>query len=341
VLGSGSLSFEMVRALVERLPFMITPRWVDVEAQPIAVEDLLAYLLEALEVPLEDSRVVEIGGADRVSYGDLMREYARQRGLKRRMIRVPVLTPRLSSLWLGLVTPIYARIGRKLVESIRHPTVVRDDAALKMFAIRPRGMSAAVEDAIRNEEREIAESHWFDAFSSGGEARNWVRVRFHNRYVDSRSVAVGVSAEQAFAPIARIGGENGWYAYDFLWRARGVLDLMLGGVGMRRGRPAPEALQVGDALDFWRVEAFEAGRRLRLCAEMKLPGRAWLEFEVCPDEPGGATIRQTALFDPVGLGGLAYWNLVAPLHRLVFAGMLEQIARAAAHAPDRQAQVSR
>jgi uncharacterized protein YbjT (DUF2867 family) len=328
VLGSGSLSFEMIRALVERLPVMITPRWVEVEAQPIAIDDLLGYLVAALDVPLEESRVFEIGGADRVSYGDLMREYARQRGLRRAMVRVPFLTPRLSSLWLGLVTPLYARVGRKLIESIKHPTVVRDAAALEVFSVQPRGMREAIAAAIRNEEHEIAESRWYDAFSSGGEGRNWAGVRFRNRFVDSRTREVDVGPAQAFAPVRRIGGGTGWYAYDWLWRLRGFLDLLVGGVGVRRGRPAPDDLHIGDALDFWRVEAYEPDRRLRLSAEMKLPGRAWLEFEVVPRE-GGATIRQTALFDPVGLVGLAYWYLVYPLHRIVFSGMLENIARAA------------
>lgn len=329
VIGSGSLSFEMIRALVERLPIMVTPRWVDVEAQPIAIDDLLAYLLEGIEMPLEESRVFEIGGADRVSYGDLMREYARNRGLRRLMIRVPVLTPRLSSLWLGLVTPIYSRIGRKLIASIKNASVVQDRSALEAFSVRPRGMAAAVDSAIRNEEREIAESRWFDAFSSGGQARGWAGVHFRNRLVDARSRTVQVSPEQAFAPIQRIGGETGWYAFDWLWQVRGFLDLLLGGVGVRRGRPSPEELHVGDALDFWRVEAYEPNRLLRLHAEMKLPGRAWLEFEVQPEEDGTVTIRQTALYDPVGLPGLGYWYLIYPLHRVVFASMLENIARAA------------
>jgi len=328
VIGSGSLSFEMVRALVERLPVMITPRWVEVQAQPIAVDDLIEYLVAALDVPLVESRVFEIGGADRVSYGDLMREYARQRGLRRVMIRVPFLTPGLSSLWLGLVTPIYARVGRKLIESIKHPTVVRDTTALEVFPVRPMGMREAIAAAIRNEDREFAETNWFDAFSSGGESRNWAGVRFGNRFIDSRTREVHVGPAQAFAPIRRIGGKTGWYAYDWLWRLRGFLDLLVGGVGLRRGRPLPEDLHVGDALDFWRVEAYEPNRLLRLAAEMKLPGHAWLEFEVEPRE-GGATIRQTAVFDPVGLLGLAYWYLLYPLHRLVFSAMLENIARAA------------
>jgi len=328
VIGSGSLSFEMIRALVERLPVMITPRWVEVEAQPIAVDDLLAYLVAALDVPLAESRVFEIGGADRVSYGDLMREYARQRGLRRVMVRVPVLTPRLSSLWLGLVTPLYARVGRKLIESIKHPSIVRAPSALAVFPVQPRGSREAIAAAIRNEDREIAESRWYDAFSSGGEGRSWTGVSFGNRLVDSRKRDVDVGPEEAFAPIRRIGGETGWYAYDRLWRLRGFVDLLAGGVGVRRGRSAPEVPHVGDALDFWRIEAYEPDRLLRLSAEMKLPGRAWLEFEVVPRD-GGATIRQTALFDPAGLLGLAYWYALYPLHALVFSGMLRGIARAA------------
>ena len=328
VIGSGSLSFEMIRSLVRRLPIMITPRWVDVEAQPIAIDDLLAYLVESLDVPLDGSRVFEIGGADQVSYNALMKEYAHQNGLKRVILRVPLLTPRLSSLWLGLVTPLYARVGRKLIESIKHPTVVRDTAALEHFAVRPMGMQAAIAAAIRDEDLAFSESRWYDALSSGGVPRTWVGVQFRNRLIDSRTRTVSVPPEKAFAPIAAIGGHTGWYAYNWLWKLRGFLDLLVGGVGVRRGRPPVGQLYVGDALDFWRVEAYEPGRRLRLAAEMKLPGRAWLEFEVEP-EGSGASIRQTALFDPIGLAGLAYWYLVYPLHSVVFASMLEELARAA------------
>ncbi len=328
VIGSGSLSFEMVRALVERLPVMITPRWVDTLAQPIAIQDLLAYLLAALELPLAESRVFEIGGTEQVSYGGLMREYARQRGLRRVMIRVPVLSPRLSSLWLGLVTPLYARVGRKLVDSMRHATVVTDDAAARAFALRPMGLREAMASALRGEERALATTRWSDAHSSAGRAREWGGVRFGNRLVDTRRVRVGVPPEAAFAPIRRIGGAQGWYWGNWLWTLRGWLDLLVGGVGMRRGRGSADELRIGDVLDCWRVEAYEPGRRLRLAAEMRLPGRAWLEFQAAPDG-SGAVLSQTASFDPVGLGGLAYWYGVWPLHQLVFAGMLRAIAAAA------------
>lgn len=328
VIGSGSLSFEMIRALAERLPVMIAPKWVATEAQPIAIEDLLAYLVAALGRPDGETRVFEIGGEDAASYGDLLREYARQRGLRRLIVPVPILTPRLSSLWLGLVTPLYARVGRKIVESLRNPTIVRDRSALAEFpAIRPMGYRAAIARALVNEDREFAETRWSDALSSGSEPRSWGGARFGSRLVDSRTARVAAPPERAFAPIQRIGGESGWYACDFLWRFRGFVDLLSGGVGLRRGRRHPVRLVPGDPLDFWRVEAIEPPRRLKLAAEMRLPGRAWLEFEVTPDGAGGSVVRQTASFDPRGLFGLVYWYALWPLHQMVFGGMLRALVR--------------
>jgi uncharacterized protein YbjT (DUF2867 family) len=328
IIGSGSLSFEMIRALADRLPVMITPRWVRVLAQPIAIEDVIAYLEDALDVEIEGSTVAEIGGADRVTYQGIMREYAQKRGLKRLMIPVPVLTPRLSSLWLGLVTPLYARIGRTLIDSITHETVVTSDLAARLFSIRPRGIREAIERALGNEDQEIAATRWSDALSSRGDQRAWGGVRFGSRMVDSRSVRVASSPTLAFRPISRIGGKTGWYYANWLWRIRGFLDLLIGGAGLRRGRRDPTALLPGDTVDFWRVEAFEPDRLLRLFAEMKLPGRAWLQFEV--EEDGeGSIVRQSSIFDPVGLLGLLYWYGLYPIHSLVFAGMLRGIAQAA------------
>jgi hypothetical protein len=327
IIGSGSLSFEMVRALVERLPVMITPKWVGVTAQPLAIEDLLLYLAQARELTAAESRIFEIGGPDRVAYAGLMHEYARQRGLRRLMIRVPVLTPRLSGLWLGLVTPVYARVGRKLVDSIRNPTVVTDDAAARAFSIRPMGYREAIAHALREEDRELAATWWSDALSSGAEPRTWGGVRFGSRLVDSRTIETDAPPAAAFGPIRRIGGATGWYYANWLWRVRGWMDLVVGGVGLRRGRRDPAQLRVGDVIDCWRVESYIPDSFLRLAAEMKLPGRAWLEFKVDRTE-GGSIIRQTASFDPVGLWGLAYWYGVYPLHELIFRGMLRQIARA-------------
>lgn len=328
VIGSGSLSFEMIRALVERLPVMICPRWVQVKAQPIAVEDLLSYLLASVANTDGSPQIYEIGGPDQVTYGQLMQEYARQRGLIRWMIPVPLLTPYLSSLWLGLVTPIYARVGRKLVESLRNPTLISNNLAETTFSIRPRSVQEAIARAIVNEDREFAETRWSDAYSSAGAPRVWGGERFGSRLVDSRTIEVKAPPVQAFAPIRRIGGEAGWYYGDWLWSLRGFLDLLVGGVGVRRGRRDPQSLRVGDAVDFWRVELYEPPHRLRLYAEMKLPGRAWLEFEVTPCEQG-SRIRQTAIFDPLGILGLSYWYGIYPLHQIVFAGMLRSIGRAA------------
>ena len=332
VIGSGSLSFELVRSLTERLPVMITPRWVRTRAQPIAIEDVVSYLVAALDVEPAGHEVFEIGGADIATHGELMGEYARQRGLRRLLIPVPFLTPRLSSLWLGLVTPVYARVGRKLIESLPNETVVRDPSALERFRIRPRGYREAIARALVNEDREFAETRWSDALSAGQRTSRAPRGHARGRLVDSRTRDVPVAPAQAFAPVRRIGGRTGWYYADTLWRLRGFVDLLAGGVGLRRGRNDPELPTVGAALDFWRVEAYEPDRLLRLRAEMRLPGRAWLQFEVDGDEQG-SRIHQTAIFDPIGVAGLLYWFALLPLHRLVFAGTLAGIAQEATPAP--------
>jgi uncharacterized protein YbjT (DUF2867 family) len=332
ILGSGSLSFELVRALVERLPVMLTPRWVSTRTQPIAVTDVIAYLAAAADVSLERSVVVEVGGSDRVSYLDLMREYARQRGLRRTFIGVPLLTPWLSGRWLGLVTPVYARVGQKLIDGVRNETVVTSTIAAELFpGIVPRGMRESIAQALSNEDREFAETRWSDARSSIGRTQPWGGRALGSRRVDSRDVAVACPPALAFRPIERIGGSTGWYYGDWLWRLRGLLDLVAGGAGMRRGRRDPESLTPGDAVDFWRVEALEPERLLRLRPEMKLPGRAWLQFEVAPDT-AGSVIRQTAVFEPHGVTGLLYWYALYPVHGLIFGGMLRGIARAAERA---------
>jgi uncharacterized protein YbjT (DUF2867 family) len=327
IIGSGSLSFEMIRTLVTRLPAMTTPRWVRMQAQPIAIEDVIEYLVAAADCPLAGSTVYEIGGPDRASYLDLMKEFARQRGLRRLIVPVPVLTPRLSSLWLRLVTPLYASVGRQLIDSIRNETVVRDDRALHDFTVRPRGFREAIARALANEDRQFAETRWCDALSASERPGRYGGEKLGPRLVDSRSVWVPCPPAVAFGPVRRIGGETGWYYGNRLWRIRGFLDTLIGGVGLRRGRRDPEWVGPGGTIDFWRVEAVEPDRLLRLRAEMRVPGRAWLQFEVEPDR-GGSVIRQTALFDPSGLAGLAYWYSLYPLHGLVFAGMLEGIARA-------------
>jgi uncharacterized protein YbjT (DUF2867 family) len=328
ILGAGSLSFEMIRALVQRLPVMITPKWVHVEAQPIAIEDLIAYLVQALDVEAAHMGIYEIGGADVVSYKEIMCVYARARNLKRWFLPVPMLSPYLSSLWLGLVTPLFARVGKKLIESVTHPSVIQNPAARDRFTVKPCGVEQAVRQALEEEDRGYATTRWSDSVSSGNTLKTRAGMRFGTRLVDSRIRDCSIPAELVFQAIEKIGGSNGWYYADWLWRLRGAMDEGVGGVGMRRGRRHPARLLPGDVVDCWRVESIDAGRQLRFGAEMKLPGRAWLEFEVESVEGSELTrIRQTAIFDPKGLFGLLYWYGIFPLHGLIFQGMLDGIVK--------------
>jgi len=333
VIGSGSASFEMIRALVERLPVMITPRWVNTAAQPIAIEDVIDYLAASARLPANGNLTFEIGGADLTSYMGIMREYARQRKLRRWILRVPFLSLSLSSRWLTLITPVYAAIGRSLIASVRNPSVVLNRAALDVFDIRPMGITRAIERALANEDRTIAETRWSDARTPAARLSAISEPNTH-LLVNKQTTRVPVGPLQAFAPIRRIGGRNGWYFGNVLWRIRGLIDLMMGGVGMRRGRPDPETPFPGSTLDFWRVESYEPGLRLRLLAEMKVPGRAWLDFRA---EPEGAStvITQLAEFEPRGLFGILYWYLLSPIHEVMFRGMLRRIAAAALH-PEKQ-----
>lgn len=309
VIGAGSMSFEMIRALVERLPAMVCPRWVRTLTQPIAVDDVLEYLTAALELPDADSRVFEIGGLEVVSYGDMMRSYARLRGLRRLLLPVPVLTPRLSGLWLALVAPAQARVGRALVEGLKDATVVHSSAARDTFAVPPTSLDAAI----------------LTALDEGLTAR---------LKTDARRVVVNAAPAEAFAAIRRIGGSTGWYFGDALWRLRGWIDRWFGGVGMGRGRRDADCCEVGDTLDGWTVDAWEPDRRLRLIADLKMPGRGSLEFEVTPLDGGRSEIRQTATFDPRGLLGQIYWFVLRPVHAVIFRGLLRHLARRA-EAPTR------
>jgi hypothetical protein len=294
-------------------------------AQPIAISDDLAYLCKAIEADVGGNPIFEIGGKDQMSYGDIMREYCRQKHLKRWLISVPVLTPWLSSLWLSLVTPLYARVGRKLIESIRIPTVVQNIAAEEIFQVHPMGVKEAIALAIANEDQELSRKPWERILSSANHQKDMEDSFYGKRLFDIYSIEVHVNPATAFKPIRRLGGEAGWYYANALWRIRGWFDVLVGGVGLTRGRRHPEFLNVGDVVDFWRVEAIEPDKRLLLRAEMKLPGRAWLEFEVEPTEDG-SLIRQTAIFDPSGMNGLMYWYLLYPIHRLIFQGLISKIA---------------
>lgn len=326
VLGPGSTSFELIRALVERLPVMVTPKWVRVKAQPIFIDDVISYLVESIDHPAQQSLVVEIGGADVVSYQSIMELYAQSRQLRRFMIPIPLLTPHLSSLWLGLVTPVYARVGRKLIDSITSESVVTDPDTAKQFTVRPIGCFPAIAACLQKEDSEIVQTKWSYALSTSIRDQDETTLRYGNRIVDVHRIAVPDGCRAPFRAIESIGGKNGWYYLNFLWRFRGFLDLLCGGIGMRRGRAHPTELSEGDTLDWWRVERFSPGEQLRLKAEMKLPGRAWLDFELVT-EKDRRYIQQTVIFDPLGLTGLIYWYTLVPIHWLLFKGLLKQIIR--------------
>jgi uncharacterized protein YbjT (DUF2867 family) len=325
VIGSGSASYEAVRAVVELLPVVFAPRWVETRAQPIAVEDVLEYLLAASRLEGPVNAVIEIGGRDPVTYAEIMREYARQRRLRRTVIATPLATPFLSRWFLSIATPVYGQIAATMVDSMRNETTVHNNLAHKLFDTRPRGLDEAIERALRNEDHEYAETRWSDALPT--EVEHWGGASVGHRRVFTRSVRVDWQPRQAFAPIQRIGGPTGWYYWNWFWWLRGLVDMARGGVGLRRGRRDPSDLRVGDTVDFWRVERFEPDRLLRLRAEMKIPGRLWLQFEVDPKHHR-TQVRQTTIFDASGYVGLAYWYTLYPLHRRIFAGMLAGIERA-------------
>lgn len=325
IIGSGSASFEILRYLVEHLPMMLTPKWVRTECQPIAIANVLEYLVRCLEVPETAGRALDIGCPDIVTYRELMRIMADVRGLPRRIvIPVPVLTPRLSSAWIHLVTPIGHRLARPLAEGLRNRVICRDDEARRLIPQRLYTVRESIERAQDRLEQGDVETTWSSSGPMPGDP-DWAGGTL---FVDRSEIAIDASPEQVFRAVCRIGGGNGWYAADWLWRVRGWMDRLIGGPGLRRGRRDPERVAYGEALDFWRVTGIEQARRLELRAEMKLPGEAELTFDIEPSERGSLLV-QTARFQPRGLLGLAYWYAVKPLHHVVFSGMLEGIRRSA------------
>ncbi len=330
IIGSGSASFEILRYLAERLPVMITPRWVGTESQPIAVRNVLHYLVACLKVPATIGRTLEIGGPDVLSYEALLQIMAAERGLARRLIiPVPVLTPFLSSLWIHLVTPVNAQIARPLAEGLRNRVVVQDHLAETLMPQPLLGVREAIRMALTLEAKSDVESTWSSAGPMPGDP-DWAGGHV---FKDSRERIVHATPERVFDVVARLGGRQGWFRYNRLWRLRGLLDRVTGGPGWRRGRRDPARLSWGEVLDFWRVVELERDRRLTLRAEMRLPGDAVLDFELSPvqdaDQRSATRLIQTARFRPRGLAGLAYWYAVMPFHGLVFRGLLEGIAEAA------------
>ena len=332
IIGSGSASFEILRHLTERLPIMITPRWVGTRCQPIGIRDVLDYLVDALAHP-DVAGVVEIGGPDVLSYGDMMRTYARLRGLRRLMIPVPVLTPRLSSYWVNLVSPVPAGIARPLIEGLRNEVVVRDPGPATAFDVHPLPYVGALQRAIDRTDRHDVESTWFDALAAPDKPSLSSLTSREGMLVEHRQRTVRAAPEQVFAEVERLGGDAGWPYANILWRIRGLMDRAVGGVGMRLGRRDPDHLRIGDAVDFWRVEEIRRPTLLRLRAEMKVPGRAWLQYEVTPVE-GGSRLVQTAFFEPKGLPGLAYWYVLYPVHGLIFRGTVRVLAERAIRQAD-------
>lgn len=327
VVGAGSISFEMIRYLTERLPIMITPRWVTTRCQPIAIDNVLDYLVRCLDEPRSVGRTLEIGGPDVLTYGQMMQGYAAARGLRRYLIPVPVLTPRLSSYWVDLVTPIPASYSHPLIEGMRSEVIVRDPSAREIFDVPLVPYAEAVRQALDHTRAGAIETYW-----AGAQATLQPGLTLESTegmIIEERRVPSSAPVAAVYAVFAGIGGARGWLYADWLWQLRGLIDRLVGGVGMRRGRRTADDLRAGDALDFWRVETVEKGRLTRLRAEMKVPGRAWLQFEAQARPGGGTLLVQTAFFEPRGLAGLFYWYALYPVHQLIFSGLARAVARRA------------
>ena len=331
IVGSGSLSFELIRYLTERLPVMICPRWVFTRTQPIAIRNVLDYLVAAMDTPASAGCVVEIGGRDVLTYAEMMTGYAQARGLHRRLISVPVLTPRLSSYWVHLVTPIPAVIAQPLIKGLGNEVVVRDDSARRLFpSIHLLDYPTAVRLALDKLDSHGVETSWTDALtSSQGPIIPETLMVSEGMIIEHRTCTVSATTEAVYASFARLGGAVGWLHMNWAWKLRAAVDRLCGGVGLRRGRRDPNHLRVGDAVDFWRVEAVEPGRVLRLRAEMRVPGRAWLEFTATAGSGNQTELTQTAFFEPKGLWGIIYWYSLYPVHVLIFRGLIRKIAAAA------------
>ena len=330
IIGSGSASFEIIRDLVEKLPVMVTPRWLNSRCQPIGIRDVMHYLTQVLANPASFNRSFDVGGPDVLTYRQMLLELAAVRGYRRYIIAVPVLTPRLSSWWLFLVTSTTFSLAQSLVESLRNDTVA--DPQRGIGAVVPHecmSYRAAVQLAFQRIEQNEVVSSWSDALSSGVMPRNYmdhIQIPQHGLLTDRQTLRFRRDPQQVLQNIWSIGGERGWYKVDWLWRVRGLLDKVVGGVGLRRGRRSPTQLRAGDPLDFWRVlVADRAGRRLLLYAEMKLPGEAWLQFRILDHDDGSHTLEQLAAFRPHGLAGRLYWYSLVPFHFVIFKGMIENI----------------
>jgi uncharacterized protein YbjT (DUF2867 family) len=328
IVGAGSLCFEMIRYLVERQPVAFCPCWAHTRNQPTAIRDLLRHMVAALKVPESAGRIIEVGGADVLTFAEMMKGYAEVRGLRCYVVTVPVRAPRLSAQWVHWITPVHAALAYPIIEGLRSEAVVRDDAARRLFPdIRPEGYETAVRQALANLEEGRVETSWSDSLASTlGDGRLVELTSHEGLKMLVRQKVVDARPEHVWAVFSRLGGEQGWLYADWLWRLRGVVDRLLGGPGFRRSRRDPDEVRVGDALGFFRVEAVEPGHLMRLRSEMKMPGRAWLQLEARPQENGRTLLVQAAFMVPKGLPGLLYWFGLYPIHSVLFSGMISEIA---------------
>jgi uncharacterized protein YbjT (DUF2867 family) len=332
VIGSGSLLFEMIRYVTEHQPVMLCPRWWYTQAQPIAIRNVLDYLLAVLETPINRGKMIEIGGVDRLSYAQMCKGYAELRGFKRLMIPAPVYAPRLSAWWVHMLTPLHWRALLPLIEGLKARSIVQDDSARFLFPdIKLLDYKTAVSLALGRVQNDDVETSWADALvTSAGDSHPYTFSLQDGMMIEDRRKLVDLSPASVFKSFTGLGGSRGWLYLDWTWDIRGWLDKFFGGVGLRRGRRHPDVLYVGDTLDFWRVEAVEPNRLLRLRAEMKSPGKAWLQFQSIPQPDGKTLLTQTAYFAPRGLSGLIYWYSLYPIHLFLFSGMITRIAERAA-----------
>lgn len=330
IVGSGSISFEMIHHLVNRLPVMICPAWVFTRTQPIWVNDVLEYLTQSLRTPDSIGKTIDIGGSEIFSYYDMLTTVADVLGLKRRMFSVPVLTPRLSSYWVNLMTPISVPVARSLIESLRYETIKENNLAETIFKIEPLTFREAVMDTLSG----LRKGQTGQTTRSDSDSVSEIRIDRSHLLEDIQTREIAANFQTVFNIISSIGGENGWYYADWLWRLRGGIDKILGGVGLRRGRKDPGNLEKGEILDFWRIEDVIAGEKLLLRAEMIVWGKAWLEFKVIKKDNAHSRLVQTARYYPRGLFGFIYWYSVYPIHYIVFRGLADTIARRAEETPD-------
>ena len=331
VVGSGSALFEMIRYLAERQPLLVCPHWFFSLAQPVAIRDVLAYLITALRTPESVGKLIEIGGATRLCYADMLRGYARERGLKRYLIHTPFYTPRLSAYWVHMITPIQWRIVLPLIEGLHAEIIVHDDLAHRLFPeIQPLDYQTAVQLALERLLNDSVETSWSNALViTQGDNRPLTLTHTEGMMIERRRMVLDLPPVPIFRAFTGLGGERGWLYLNWSWQIRGWMDKLVGGVGLRRGRRHPDDIRVGESLDFWRVEAVEVDKLIRLRAEMKLPGKAWLEFESIPQSDGKTLLAQSAYFAPRGLAGFLYWYFLYPMHSFIFSGLIRKVAEQA------------